>query len=254
MPKVKSKPSPFEKARSIENAYARDLRKIAREVGRIIDSYPAGDPASLPAMREALRKYADIIKPWADARATRMLAEVNRQDDRAWRIAAQKMSKGLREELNSFSHSAYGQLSTGALFRDLQRNQVELITSLPLQAADRVHRLTMQNLGTNARPADLKAEILRSGEVTVARATLIARTEVSRASANLTQARATFIGSSGYVWRTAKDSDVRPSHKKMEGKFVSWNNPPTLDNLTGHAGCLPNCRCYPEPIIPDAFD
>ncbi|MDR0067994.1 phage head morphogenesis protein, partial [Acinetobacter sp. 11520] len=30
-----------------------------------------------------------------------------------------------------------------------------------------------------------------------------------------------------------------------------WDNPPTLDNLKGHAGCLPNCRCYPEPSIPD---
>jgi uncharacterized protein with gpF-like domain len=40
----------------------------------------------------------------------------------------------------------------------------------------------------------------------------------------------------------------------MEGKFVRWDEPPTLDNLTGHAGALPNCRCRPEPVIPDEFN
>ena len=57
----------------------------------------------------------------------------------------------------------------------------------------------------------------------------------------------------GYVWRTAGDSDVRSSHKKMNGKFVRWDDPPQLDNLNGDAGALPNCRCYPEPLIPEMW-
>ena len=36
----------------------------------------------------------------------------------------------------------------------------------------------------------------------------------------------------------------------MEGKFVRWDSPPTLDGMTGHAGEFPNDRCYPEPVIP----
>jgi uncharacterized protein with gpF-like domain len=35
----------------------------------------------------------------------------------------------------------------------------------------------------------------------------------------------------------------------MDGQFVKWSEPPTLDGLTGHAGALPNCRCYPEPVV-----
>jgi hypothetical protein len=31
-----------------------------------------------------------------------------------------------------------------------------------------------------------------------------------------------------------------------------WDSPPTLDNLVvGHAGALPNGRCWPEPVIPE---
>jgi hypothetical protein len=36
----------------------------------------------------------------------------------------------------------------------------------------------------------------------------------------------------------------------MEGKYVAWDAPQTLDMMTGHAGEFPNCRCYPEPVIP----
>lgn len=92
---------------------------------------------------------------------------------------------------------------------------------------------------------------MATGRVTRSRANTIARTEVSRASCVFTQARAENLGSEGYIWRTSEDGDVRPSHKAMNGKFVAWNSPPTLDNLKGHAGCLPNCRCYTEPVIPN---
>jgi uncharacterized protein with gpF-like domain len=55
------------------------------------------------------------------------------------------------------------------------------------------------------------------------------------------------------LWRTARDGDVRASHKAMEGKQVDWNRPPTLDGMTGHAGSLPNCRCFCQPQFND-FD
>jgi hypothetical protein len=38
---------------------------------------------------------------------------------------------------------------------------------------------------------------------------------------------------------------------KMKDKFVRWDNPPTLDGMTGHAGCLPNCKCWSEVQIPE---
>ena len=40
------------------------------------------------------------------------------------------------------------------------------------------------------------------------------------------------------------------SHRAIEGKCVKWSEPPTLDGMAGHAGEYPNCRYYPEPVIP----
>lgn len=244
--KKKQKPkSPFEKSRAIEEAYARDLRRIAREVGRIINSYPPGDPAAIPQMMEALRQYAEILQPWAKTRAATMLLQLNHQDERAWKKATQEMSLGLRAEVRT--------APTGRTMRLLQAEQVELITSLPIKAGERVQKLATEAIVSGSRSKDFIAEIMRSGEVTKSRATTIARTETARAASMLTEARAKHIKSTGYIWRTSRDADVRPSHKKMEGKYVAWNDPPTLDGLTGNAGCLPNCRCYPEPVIPESI-
>lgn len=129
--------------------------------------------------------------------------------------------------------------------------QVALIKSLPIEAAQRVHALTIEGLENGTRAAEIAKEIRRSGEVSESRANLIARTEVSRTASALTQARAQHIGSEGYIWRTSGDSDVRHSHAQMNGRFVRWDSPPTLDGMTGHAGEYPNCRCYPEPVIPE---
>jgi SPP1 gp7 family putative phage head morphogenesis protein len=141
---------------------------------------------------------------------------------------------------------------TGALFRSRLAEQVTLIKSLPLEAAQRVHELTTEALVDGRRSAELAEEIAKSGQVTASRAKLIARTEVSRTASMLVETRSRGAGSEGYIWRTAGDSDVRDSHKEMNGKYVRWDTMPTLsDGTRTHAGQIYNCRCYPEPVIPE---
>ena len=212
-------------------------------MGTIINGFPAGDPAFLPTISDILRRYADALTEWAEATASRMLAEVSGQDAKAWMDMSEEMGKALRDEIRN--------APTGEVMRGLLAEQVTLIKSLPLDAAQRVHELTLKGIEDGTRASEIAKEIMRSGQVSVSRARLIARTEVSRTASTLTQARAEHVGSTGYIWRTSGDSDVRHSHAKMNGKFVPWDQPPTLDGMTGHAGCLPNCRCYPEPVIPE---
>lgn len=196
-------------------------------------------------IRYSLARYADLLRPWARSVAAFMIADVDRRNERAWKELSQEMGKALAIEIK--------QAPTGMLYEALMADQVELITSLPTQAAERVQKLvTEQSLIGGQRSTTLAKEILRTEQVTKARATLIARTETSRAASNLTQARAMFAGSTEYIWRTSGDGDVRPTHKAMDGKTVKWDSPPKTDaNLDPyHAGCGPNCRCFPDPILP----
>lgn len=226
-----------------ERIYTGQFRKIAEHVGQIINGFPAGNPEHVPAIVETLRRYAELLRPWAAVTAGKMLTEVNLKDLAGWKAMSEELAAGVRQEII--------QTPTGELFRKLQAEQVALIQSIPLDAAQRVHDLTIKGLEDSTRAKEVAAEIMRSGDVAKSRAMLIARTEVSRAASNFTQARAQAIGSEGYIWRTSSDGDVRPSHKAMGGKFVRWDSPPTLDKMTGHAGTLPNCRCFVAPVLPD---
>lgn len=192
---------------------------------------------------DRLDRYADLIEPWAEAVSSRLMSTLELSDDAMWRDRSVAISAGLRDIMNS---------GTGQVTRSIIDEQVKLFKSLPLQAADRVydiHNEAIDAVVKGRRSSELTAEIMRTGEVTEARARTIARTEVGRASTALTQARSTAIGSPGYIWRTAEDSDVRHSHAQMEGKYVAWASPPTLDGMTGHAGQFPNCRCYCEVVF-----
>ena len=169
--------------------------------------------------------------------------DVALRDEQTWLIYARDMSKGIKDQIRN--------TDVGAAYQLLLNDQVRLIKSLPLNAAQRVHDLATRAVIEGGRSDEISGLIMAIGGVSKSRANTIARTEISRATSVFTQTRAQALGSDGYIWRTSEDSDVRHSHKEMNGKFVAWDKPPTLDKMTGHAGCLPNCRCYPEPVIPE---
>lgn len=174
-----------------------------------------------------------------------MLADVERRDARVWKEVGKEMSRAIRGEI--------AEAPTGLIYRSLMDEQVALIKSLPLEAAKRVQALTESAMLSSTRAAEVREEIMRTGQVTEARAMLIARTEVSRTAVSFTQARAMYAGSEGYIWRTSRDGDVRPTHREQEGRYIRWSSPPKTDKGLDpyHAGCGPNCRCYPEPVLPD---
>ena len=231
-------------ARASESHYNSRLLGVARQVGQIVKGLaPDGSLRNAQSLVKALHDYAELLEPWAQSVATYMLADVGRKDFKMWKAHTKEMSRALRLEIEN--------APTGQVLRGLQESQVKLIQSIPLDAAQRVHELAVDATITGTRAAEISKQILATQNVSEAKARLIARTETSRAASNFVQARAEWAGSDGYIWRTSGDFDVRKSHSEMEGKYVRWGMPPTLDGLKGHAGCLPNCRCFAEPVFPD---
>lgn len=208
----------------------------------MIDAFPAMDAGVLEELAALLEAYAESLTPWARRTAAKMLHEVNVADLGAWRALGERIGAQLRKDIMG--------APIGDVFHRLMEEQVALIRSLPIEAAQRVHDMTIKGLEDSTRYAEYAKAIEESGEVTRSRAILIARTETSRTASSLMESRALYVGSPGYTWETADDADVRPSHKEMQGKFVAWDKPPTLDKMTGHAGCFPNCRCWSRVVLP----
>ena len=234
----------FANAHKAETRYARNLRTIAKHCGDLARFWSPDDPATAHWVIGALRRYAEELWPWAAATAERMLADVARRDEAAWARVGRNMGRALRKEI--------AEAPTGELMRALMAEQVDLITSLPRDAAARVHEWTIRGIEESKRPAEVAEAIYGTGHVTKGRANLIARTEVARTASKLVEARSRFVGSTHYIWRSAGDGDVRPLHRKLNGQVFSWDEPPVAaeNGVRAHAGQVFNCRCVPEPVLP----
>lgn len=237
----------FIRARKVERSYERQLRKIAKYIGDLVSGmYDPTKPFETARIVEVLNRYADTLADWAESVASRMIADVSRRtaDRKAWMEMSSRIGKGIREEIDTSP--------TGSVMRQRLDDQTKLIKSLPTDAAERVRQITLEGISGGKRAEVVAKEIMASGQVSKSRATLIARTEVARTATELTRARAEAVGSIEFVWRTVGDSDVRPSHRKLNGKTFRWDTPPECD--PGHhalPGAIWNCRCYPEPLFPD---
>ena len=229
--------SDFRPNKAAESRYERQLVNIAEQVARITRN--GGSPDEI---ERKLREYAEVIEPWARQSASNMMAGVNFKNVKAWRGMSEKMGRDMRELIEG--------PGIGAVIRNTIDKNVKEIKNLAIGSADKIAEIVQESLSSGSRSEDLAKRIANAGEVSISRARTIARTEVGKAQSALTRERAASVGSTGYIWRTAGDGDVRDSHWNMEGTFVAWDKPPTLDGMTGHAGEFPNDRCYAEPVVP----
>jgi SPP1 gp7 family putative phage head morphogenesis protein len=232
----------FARARRLEEQYARRLRSLAKFIEIILRGHDVGTPAGALAAAEQMRAYEASARPWARQVATRMVAEVAARDERSWFRVARMMSAEIRNTVQS--------TDVGQVFRSRVDAQVELITSIPRDAAERVRTIATENLSSGLRAEELAKKIMETPGIAQRHANTIARTETSRTATEFTRVRAEALGGTEFVWRTTGDYDVRPSHKKLNRTTHRWDNPPECDKGV-HAlpGCVYNCRCWAEPLL-----
>lgn len=217
---------------------------MASRINEIVTGSYDGSADSADIVVKGLLDYSQIIDEWAEMVGRRMFSQVEEEEWKQWRGVSEEISQGLRDVV--------GNTPVGHVAQDIVYRQIQLMKSLPIEAADRVRDIqarAMEAVINGERPEQLYEMIMQSGDVAASRAKLIARTEIGRATGALTEARARAVGSDGYWWRI-RGAGTRPSHRRMKDVFVHWDNPPTLDGMSGHAGCLPNCKCWKEVNIP----
>lgn len=136
-----------------------------------------------------------------------------------------------------------------------RRENTDLIESLVSEQVDRVRGVLVDS-GAGTRVEEIARAIRESTDATRSRAALIARDQVLKLNANVTQARHEAAGVTSYIWRTARDERVREDHRALDGTRQRYDAPPIVDRRRGeraNPGEHYQCRCVAEPIIP-GFD
>lgn len=238
----------FSRHLGIENKFTRAITSLGKYVKGILHSFVGTDLIDTSSkITNSFQQYSQFIEPWAENITTGLVNDISKH-------TAKILSQSSKHRETSAYLRADEQIrrDTEAYLSSFLKEQLDLIKSIPLKASEHLHDIAFNHLLKNelGLQADIEHYLLSLGEVTERKAAGIARDIVGKAHTGLLMIKSIQVGSKGYIWIVTNDNKLRPSHRTMMNKFVEWNNPPTLDDLTGHAGCLPFCRCHPAPVLP----
>jgi len=128
---------------------------------------------------------------------------------------------------------------------------VSLIRNLSEQTRARVTRTLDDADVSGLRVEDLTKRLTEDFDFSASRAELIARDQVLKLNAQVTQTEQTGAGITKYEWSSSRDERVREMHADLDGTIQSWDDPP-ITNAAGdrnHPGEDYQCRCIAIPIL-----
>lgn len=112
-----------------------------------------------------------------------------------------------------------------------------------------------ENVYSGNRYENLIKTIQDSYNVSENKARFLARQETKLLTAEIKKTRSVTSGSPGYIWKCVagtKDHPVRPDHKRLDGKYFTWDDPPVTNLRTGaknSPGQDYNCRCRAQIVF-----
>lgn len=161
-----------------------------------------------------------------------------------------------REQFHRMLRRAYGvdvvsgEPGLAQLMRIWEAENIALIKSVPTQYLNRLHGQVVEAVRRGTSLRDMTALVRDSYEVPRRRAEMIARDQIGKLNADLTEHRQRSVGIEEYRWRGAMDEREREEHVAREGKVFRWDKPPP----DGHPGQPIRCRCWAEAVLPEFED
>lgn len=241
----------WKKANRVEQNYSSQIQKLFKPLFNVTEKMD--DSERILSAIESMFN-SPLYQKKSEEVAKTMATMVYKDGAKNWKQAAKKSSRAkeiyamLRMEMNGPIRNKLDSIIN---------YNATLIKTLPLDLSRIITKHVQERSTEGLRASEIAKEIKEMfPKRTRASATLIARTETSKASTALTQARSELLGHDWYVWRTSEDARVRSAHAHMDGVICNFKHPPSpelLDNMpsegTYNAGEIYNCRCYAEPLI-----
>lgn len=264
-------------------------REYAKALLRLVDALRVPVRRSLvklkAADKSAGRTDADGTIPERNAsEVTRSLGGIKAQFDTiVKRARVGLIAQGVEKRVNAFATKAVddvikplaggggkargvvtiptSKITEGVDSKGIVKENVELITSIATRLLPEVRKVIEEGWSKGRTVDEISRDVEARFGVSESRARLIARDQVGKINAKVTEARHKEIGIVEYEWSTSLDERVRgnpaglypkakPSHWAREGQRFRYDKPPK----GGHPGEDFQCRCVASPVIPDLDD
>lgn len=153
--------------------------------------------------------------------------------------------------INIFEDYYMGEFYRSAIDRWVDEN-VSLIKTIPFDTLDDMRQIVRDGFVEGKSTTKIMREIQDKYNVEKNHARLLARDQIGKLNAKITEAQQRDAGIEEYIWCDCGDSRVRDSHKALNGKKFRWDDPPVVDIKTGRR-CHPQedyqCRCRAKPVF-----
>ena len=238
---------------------SRDLRSIGATFDHRTSVYRldvGGVPAEIKAEAARYRSVAEAAHKEIQARLNeieknldRIMDQKNINADKAVEHieAGWKKSAKLLEVQPKLTEAAAKELE-----EDYNKNLKLYIKKFSQDSISTLREVVEDNAMEGYR-FDRLTEIIRHRYgVTANKAKFLARQETSLFMSKYRKQRFSQSGVRRYRWSTAHDERVRSSHKALNGRVFSYDDPPITDTSTGaknNPGEDFNCRCLDIPVL-----
>lgn len=235
------------------------LREYIPEIKALLDDYrdeaanadrtDANDKGDWQEFSRMLRRVleraeADLEKKTANFDLIRKLNDL---ENRAHKYSIREWKRVVRQTLGI---NIFDDYYDGKFFRENTRQwvlqNVDLITTIPKETLKRMYNVISGGQYAGKTVAEIGRQIQASYNVSKSHARFIARDQMAKLNARITQQQQTDAGITEYVWRTVGDGRVRESHRHLNGKRFKYSDPPVVDPKTGrraNPGEDYQCRC-----------
>lgn len=134
--------------------------------------------------------------------------------------------------------------------QDWSEQNVELISTIPNDTLAKMREIVYNGYTSGKTTTRMLKEIQRAYKVGLKHARLIARDQTAKLNGQIQRHQQIDAGITEYIWCTSGDERVRDSHKALDGKKFSWDNPPlNSDGRACHPGEDYQCRCIGRPVF-----
>lgn len=200
------------------------------------------------------KKFAEKEQGYGLRRKLEALANMTRKlTIREWKKAVDKTLG-----INIMEDYYMGELFQTAMDRWVDEN-VSLIKTIPADTLGDMRMIVKEGFLNGKSTTRIMKEIQHKYGVEAARARLLARDQVGKLNASITEVQQRDAGIEEYIWDDCGDSRVRDCHKELNGQRFRWDDPPEMwymtrsgKKMTGrhcHPGQDIQCRCRPKPIF-----
>ena len=127
---------------------------------------------------------------------------------------------------------------------------VGLISSIPEDTLEKMKDIVYDGFTNGKTTTRMVKEIQRAYGISRRRAELIARDQTAKLNGQIQKAQQQDAGITEYIWSDCGDERVRRSHRELNGKKFSWDDPPeNSDGRKCHPGQDFQCRCIGRPVF-----